>query len=49
MITHSDLTTSAGCHSFSEDTCSYPFDAVGLNWYTGSQTPTTQKVFRIDP
>lgn len=48
VIAKSKLATSAGCHSFSEDTCAYPFDYVGLNWFTGSQTPTTQKLFRID-
>ncbi len=49
VIAKSKLATSQGCHSFTEATCAYPFDFVGLNWFTGSQTPTTQKVFRIDP
>ena len=49
VIAKSNLTSSVGCHSFSEDTCAFPFDLVGLNWFTGSQTPTTQKIFRIDP
>jgi len=49
VIARSKLASSRGCHSFSEDTCAYPFDFVGLNWFTGSQTPTTQRLFRIDP
>jgi uncharacterized repeat protein (TIGR04052 family) len=49
VIAKSNLATSVGCHSFSQDPCAYPFDLVGLNWYTGSQTPTTQKLFRFDP
>lgn len=49
VIAKSKLATSAGCHSFTEEACGYPFDFVGLNWFTGSQTPTTQKLFRVDP
>ena len=49
VIANSKLATSTGCHSFTEATCAFPFDRVGLNWFTGSQTPTTQKLFRIDP
>jgi uncharacterized repeat protein (TIGR04052 family) len=49
VIAKSSLATSIGCHSFSEDPCAYPFDFVGLNWFTGSQTPTTQKLFRSEP
>ncbi len=53
VIAKSNLTTSAGCHSMvpmgeSEEVCAYPFDFIGLNWITGSVTPTTQKLFRID-
>jgi uncharacterized repeat protein (TIGR04052 family) len=40
-----DVREPPGCHSFS-DACSFPFDALGLNWATGSYTPTTQRVFR---
>lgn len=47
VIARSALGTSQGCHSFTEPSCAYPFDFVGLNWFTGSQTPTTQKLFRI--
>ena len=28
--------------------CAFPFDALGLNWSTGSVTPTTQTVFRVE-
>jgi len=49
VIEMSALTTSPGCHSFSQPECGFPFDRVGLNWFTGSQTPTTQKVFRVSP
>jgi len=49
VIARSKLTTSIGCHSFSEDTCAFPFDFLGLNWFTGSQTPSTQRLFRVEP
>lgn len=49
VIAKSSLATSVGCHSFSEEPCAWPFDYVGLNWFTGSQTPSTQKVFRVEP
>jgi uncharacterized repeat protein (TIGR04052 family) len=42
----SNLATEVGCHSFTQAPCAWPFDFVGLNWVTGSQTPTTQKLFR---
>ena len=48
-IARSKLATGAGCHSDNTDECAFPFDAVGINFVTGSLTPTTQKVFRIDP
>jgi uncharacterized repeat protein (TIGR04052 family) len=32
------------CHSFTPS-CAFSFDALGLNWSTGSLTPTTQTVF----
>lgn len=49
VIARSKLATSQGCHSFTQDSCAFPFDLVGLNWFTGSRTPTTQKLFRVDP
>jgi hypothetical protein len=49
VIARSKLQTSQGCHSFSLDTCAFPFDFIGLNWVTGSQTPTTQRMFRVEP
>ncbi|AKF04835.1 MbnP family copper-binding protein [Sandaracinus amylolyticus] len=42
-----DVATGAGCHSFT-DACAFPFDALGLNWSTGSETPSTQTVFRVE-
>lgn len=50
-LTHVDLQTAAGCHSFPSSEmfpsdCDFPFDSVGLNFITGSMTPTTQKMFR---
>jgi hypothetical protein len=49
VLPMSNLTTSVGCHSFTQDPCAWPFDFVGLNWFTGSQTPTTQRMFRTTP
>lgn len=37
----------ASCHSFSAD-CNFPFDALGLNWATGSVTSSTQTVFSVE-
>lgn len=48
ILSRSNLATSIGCHSFTEEPCAWPFDLIGLNWFTGSQTPTTQKVFRTE-
>jgi uncharacterized repeat protein (TIGR04052 family) len=45
VLAHSALTSSKGCHSFTEDTCASPFAQVGLDFATG--TATTQAVFRI--
>ncbi|MBL0213862.1 MAG: metallo-mystery pair system four-Cys motif protein [Myxococcales bacterium] len=50
-LTNVDLKTAAGCHSFPSSTafpsdCDFPFDSVGLNFVTGSMTPTTQKMFK---
>ncbi|MFO0683196.1 MAG: metallo-mystery pair system four-Cys motif protein [Sandaracinus sp.] len=44
---HVDVAHGASCHSFQPD-CAFPFDALGLNWATGSETPTTQTVFRVE-
>jgi hypothetical protein len=49
VIARSKLQTSHGCHSFALDDCVFPFDLIGLNWVTGSQTPSTQRLFRIEP
>jgi uncharacterized repeat protein (TIGR04052 family) len=49
VLKDSKLTTDPGCHSAPEAPCAYPFDHVGINWYTGSLTPSTQTLFRIDP
>lgn len=49
VLRMSSLATSPGCHSFTQEPCAWPFDFVGLNWFTGSQTPSTQKLFRITP
>lgn len=46
VLPHVDLAASEGCHSFPGGDCDYPFDAVGLNFVTGSMTPTTQRVFK---
>lgn len=46
LFPKANLATSVGCHSFTQDPCAWPFDFVGLNWFTGSQTPSTQKLFR---
>lgn len=35
------------CHSFTPN-CAFSFDALGLNWATGSMTPTTQTVFSAE-
>jgi uncharacterized repeat protein (TIGR04052 family) len=47
-LEHSNLSTEIGCHSFSQDPCVWPFEYVGLNWVTGSETPTTQRLFRVE-
>lgn len=49
VLAMSKLATSVGCHSFAQEPCAWPFDLVGLNWFTGSQTPTTQRLFRVAP
>ncbi len=46
VLKMSKLGTSVGCHSFTQEPCAWPFDFIGLNWVTGSQTPSTQKMFR---
>jgi len=47
VLEHSDLTRDL-CHSFSAEACSWPFDHLGLNWFTGSLTPSTQRFFRVE-
>lgn len=49
LLPRSNLATSVGCHSFTQDACAWPFDFVGLNWFTGSRTPSTQKLLRTTP
>lgn len=49
LLGRSNLASSQGCHSFTEEPCAWPFDFAGLNWFTGSQTPTTQQLFRGQP
>jgi uncharacterized repeat protein (TIGR04052 family) len=49
VLPMSRLATEVGCHSFTQEPCAWPFDLVGLNWFTGTQTPTTQKLFRTAP
>jgi uncharacterized repeat protein (TIGR04052 family) len=44
----SDLAATSGCHSFTADTCTSPFDHLGIDFATGSSTPTTQTVFRVE-
>lgn len=48
-LAHAHLATSEGCHSFTADTCTDPFAAVGLDFATGVATPANQHLFRIDP
>lgn len=47
LLARSPLSTAAGCHSFPDDTCAWPFDLVGMNFVTGSETPSTQRLFRV--
>ncbi|MDX2091207.1 MAG: metallo-mystery pair system four-Cys motif protein [Kofleriaceae bacterium] len=46
LLSKSNLATEIGCHSGAQGPCAWPFDFVGLNFLTGSNTPTTQKLFR---
>lgn len=46
VLTNVDLATKVGCHSFPGGDCDFPYDAVGLNFVTGSMTPSTQKMFK---
>jgi uncharacterized repeat protein (TIGR04052 family) len=41
---------STSCHSFAgnESSCLWPFEHLGLNYGTGSSTPTTQIVFKVE-
>jgi len=43
---NNDVTIKPGCHSFT-DNCAWSFDRLGINWHTGSLTPTTQTVFQV--
>jgi uncharacterized repeat protein (TIGR04052 family) len=36
------------CHSFTASDCLWPFEQLGINFGTGSSTPTTQTVFRVE-
>jgi uncharacterized repeat protein (TIGR04052 family) len=36
------------CHSFTQDGCLWPFEQLGINFATGTNTPTTQTVFRVE-
>ncbi|HEX6276906.1 MAG TPA: MbnP family copper-binding protein [Polyangiaceae bacterium] len=47
LLQKSNLKTDL-CHSFTADTCTWPFEYLGINWFTGSLTPTTQRVFRME-
>lgn len=42
-----DDLTGESCHSFSS-ACDFSYDALGMNFATGSLTPTTQTVFRVE-
>lgn len=46
VVADDDL-SGESCHSFSDD-CAFAFDALGLNYATGSLTPSTQTVFRVE-
>jgi uncharacterized repeat protein (TIGR04052 family) len=47
VLERSNLKTDL-CHSDDADTCSWPFEYLGINWFTGSLTPTTQRIFRME-
>lgn len=47
VLARSALASSVGCHSFTEPACGWPFELIGLNWFTGTVTPTTQQLFRV--
>lgn len=47
VLAGSALTSSAGCHSFSADTCTAPYAALGLDFATGSAGPNVQHVFEV--
>ncbi len=44
----SDITTGAGCHSFTAGPCTTPFAHLGIDWATGIYTPASQTVFRVE-
>ena len=47
VLQRSNLKTDL-CHSDDATTCSWPFEYLGINWFTGSLTPTTQRIFRME-
>jgi uncharacterized repeat protein (TIGR04052 family) len=47
VLQNSNLKTDL-CHSFDAAPCSWPFEYLGINWFTGSLTPTTQRFFRME-
>ena len=36
------------CHSFTQADCVWPFEQLGINFVTGTNTPTTQTVLRAE-
>jgi uncharacterized repeat protein (TIGR04052 family) len=47
ILQKSNLKTDV-CHSFTAETCTWPFEYLGINWFTGSLTPNTQRFFRME-
>jgi len=47
VLAGSALTSSVGCHSFSADTCTAPYAALGLDFATGGMGPDVQHVFEV--
>lgn len=39
---------STTCHSFTDADCLWPFEHLGVNFGTGTSTPTTQIVFKVE-
>lgn len=36
------------CRSLESDACPWPFEYLGINWSTGTLTPSTQRLFRME-